>query len=105
MTNGGENKVNSPLVRGTAVQARDYFQNGEFPSSHHREDGVVFRSMGQGTPPRRRRQGGFAPFLGDAATPPRGDARRGIHSFQNETPNHISLSQPRWTRLSTTPQP
>src|SRR5262245_39250259 len=41
-------------------------------------------------------------FLGDAATPPRGDARRGIRSFQNETPNHISLSRPRSTRLSTT---
>src|SRR5262249_14405121 len=41
-------------------------------------------------------------FLGDAATPPRGDARRGIRSFQNETQNHISLSRPRSTRLSTT---
>ena len=39
-------------------------------------------------------------FLGDAATPPRGDARRGIRSFQYETPN-LSLSRPRWTRLST----
>src|SRR5215831_16440697 len=41
-------------------------------------------------------------FLADAATPPRGDARRGIRCFQNETPNHISLSRPRLTRLSTT---
>src|SRR5262245_25420016 len=41
-------------------------------------------------------------FLGDAATPPRGDARRGIRPFQNMTPNHIPLSRPRWARLSTT---
>src|SRR5262247_4735980 len=32
-------------------------------------------------------------FLGDAATPPRGDARRGIRSFRNETPQlHIAVS-------------
>src|SRR5499427_4159737 len=31
-------------------------------------------------------------FLGDAATPPRGDARRGIRSFQNDT------SKPPWTK-------
>src|SRR5262245_16584116 len=32
-------------------------------------------------------------FLGDAATPPRGDARRGIRSFQKETPQlHIAVS-------------
>src|SRR5262249_16888342 len=41
-------------------------------------------------------------FLVDAATPPRGDARRGIRSFQNKTSNHISLSRPRLTRLSAT---
>src|SRR5262245_55380528 len=41
-------------------------------------------------------------FLGDAATPPRGDARRGIRSFKMRPPNHILLSRPRWTRLSTT---
>src|SRR5262249_59317257 len=29
-------------------------------------------------------------------------ARRRIGSFQNEPPNHISLSRPRWTRVSTT---
>src|SRR5262245_45545286 len=28
-----------PLLEGTAVQAADYFQNGKFPSSHHREEG------------------------------------------------------------------
>src|SRR5215510_6381156 len=66
------------------------------------EDGVVFRSMGQGTPPGGVHKEASHHFLGDAATPPRGDARRGIRSFQNETPNHIVLSRPLWTRLSTT---
>src|SRR5262245_37277082 len=28
-----------PSFEDTAVQTRDYFQNGEFPSSHHREEG------------------------------------------------------------------
>src|SRR5262249_40439057 len=54
-------------------------------SIRFREGGVVFRSMGQGTPPQRHRPGGFAPFFCDAAPPPRGDARRGIRSFQNDT--------------------
>src|SRR5215471_1105600 len=32
-------------------------------------------------------------FLGDAATPPRGNARRGIRSFQNDTSHaHIAVS-------------
>src|SRR5262249_49950171 len=82
---------------GVAERSRKYCAASAF-----REDGVVFRSMEQGTPPRGVHKEASRHFLGDAATPPRGDARRGIRSFQNETPNHISLSRPRWTRVSTT---
>src|SRR5262245_11731718 len=32
-------RAQRPLLEGTAVQTMDYFQNGEFPSSHHREEG------------------------------------------------------------------
>jgi len=59
-------------------------------SIRFREDGVVFRSMGRGTPPRRRQYGASRHFLDDAATPPHGDntvigCEEGIRSFQNDT--------------------
>src|SRR5262249_4481076 len=40
-------------------------------------------------------------FLGDAATPPRGDARRGIRFFQNDTSNPHMFSWPLRTRVRT----
>src|SRR5262245_8043580 len=82
----------------------DYFQNGEFPSSHHREeggaersrkycaasafceDGVVFRSMDKEHHPAGVHKEASRHFLGDAATPPRGDARRGIRFFKMRPP-------------------
>src|SRR5262245_36756285 len=101
-------------------QGRDVFQNGEIPSSDHGEEGWPSDQENIAQHPLFARTGWCSDrwdkehhpvgvhkeasrhFLGDAATPPRGDARRGIHSFQYETPNHISLSRPRWTSLSTT---
>src|SRR5262245_9151041 len=35
-----------PLLGGIAVQISRHLQEGEFPSSHHCEDGVVSRSLG-----------------------------------------------------------
>src|SRR5262249_2248674 len=65
--------------------------------------GVVFLVPSIGTPPRPREKRMLRNiFLIGRPPPPRGDARRGIRSFQNEPPNHISLSRPRWTRVSTT---
>src|SRR5262245_23288368 len=79
------------------------FQNGEFPSSHHREEGWPSDQENIAQHPLFARTGWCSDrwdkehhpggvhkeashhFLGDAATPPRGDARRGIRSFQNET--------------------
>src|SRR5215510_7718640 len=95
------------------------FQNGEFPSSHCEEgwpsdqeniaQHPLFARTGWCSDrwDKEHHPGGVHKeasrhFLGDAASPPRGDARRGIRSFQYETPNHISLSRPRWTRISTT---
>src|SRR5262245_25081817 len=104
-------RAQRPLLRGTAVQAADYFQNGEFPSSHHREEGWPSDQENIAQHPLFARTGWCSDrwdkehhpggvhkeasrlFLGDAATPPRGDARRGIRSFQNETPQpHIAVS-------------
>src|SRR5262245_41675614 len=108
-----------PILEGTAVQVGAIFRKANSERSRKcragsafrrdaqtrqraasRKDGVVFRSMGQGTPPRRRRIWRLRTiFLGDAATPPRPDARRGFALFKMTPLNHISLSRPLWTRL------
>src|SRR5262245_2805825 len=92
-----------PSSRGAAVQVRRHFQQGEFPSSHHREEGWPSDQENIAQHPLFARTGWCSDrtdkehhpdgvdkeasrhFLGDAATPPRGDARRGIRFFQNDT--------------------
>src|SRR5262245_57057159 len=92
-----------PSSRGAAVQVRRHFQQGEFPSSHHREEGwpsdqeniaqhPLFARTGwcSDRTDKEHHPGGVDTeasrhFLGDTATPPRGDARRGIRFFQNDT--------------------
>jgi len=46
---------------------------------------VVFRSTGKEHHPGGVDKEASHHFLGDAVTPPRGDARRGIRSFENDT--------------------
>jgi hypothetical protein len=46
---------------------------------------VVFRSNDKEHHPGGVHKEASRHFLGDAATPPRGDARRGIRFFQNDT--------------------
>src|SRR5262249_2773270 len=95
----GGNAARPPVLEGTTVQVSRHFQQGEFPSSHHREEGVAERSRKYRAASafartgwcsdrwdKEHHPGGFNKeasrhFLGDAATPPRGDARRGIRSF------------------------
>src|SRR5262245_56455192 len=78
-----------------------YFEKSEFPSSHHREEGWRRHQENGAKPPYGRRRGGVpcpidrntTPssrkadaaqyFLERSATPPRGDARRGIIHFEN----------------------
>src|SRR5262249_22699156 len=92
-----------PSSRGAAVQVRRHFQQGEFPSSHHREEGWPSDQENTAQHPLFARTGWCSDrtdkehhpdgvdkeasrhFLGDAATPPRGDARRGIRFFRNDT--------------------
>ena len=111
----------SPSCGGTAVQARGYFQTGEFPSSHHREEGwpsdqEILRSI------RFSRGRGGVPIDGTRNTTPAASIRRLRAIFLMTPPpllavmrggefalfkmrplNHILLSQPRWARLSTNP--
>src|SRR5262245_59078310 len=87
--------------RDSDMWLRSHFEKSEFPSSHHREEGRR-RHQGNGAkPPYGRRRGGVpcpidrntTPssrkadaaqyFLDRSATPPRGDARRGIRHFEN----------------------
>src|SRR5215470_6479017 len=106
-------------MEGTAVQVRRHFQQGEFPSSHHREEGwpsdqeniaqhPLFARTGwcSDRTDKEHHPGGVDKeashhFLGDAATPPRGDARRGIRFFKMTPLNHILFSWPLWTRVRT----
>src|SRR5262249_26320900 len=78
-----------------------------FPSSHHREEGWRRHQENGAKPSYRRRRGGVpCPFdrnttlssqkadaaqyfLDRSATPPRGDARRGIRFFKMTPLNHI----------------
>src|SRR5262245_62481935 len=78
-----------------------HFEKSEFPSSHHREEGWRRHQEKGAKPPYGRRRGGVpcpsdrntTPssrkadaaqyFLDRSATPPRGDARRGIRHFEN----------------------
>src|SRR5262245_25420017 len=92
----------APSVAETAVCGwGSYFEKGEFPSSHHREEGWRRHQENGAKPPYGRRRGGVpcpidrktTPFsrkadaaqyfLDRSATPPRGDARRGIRHFEN----------------------
>src|SRR5262245_15448560 len=103
--------IETHLLLGTAVQTMDYFQNGEFPSSHHREEGWPSDQENIAQHPLFARTGWCSDrwdkehhpggvhkeasrhFLVTPLPPPRGDARRGIRSFQNETPQpHIAVS-------------
>src|SRR5262245_52080325 len=108
-----------PSSRGAAVQVRRHFQQGEFPSSHHREEGwpsdqeniaqhPLFARTGwcSDRTNKEHHPGGVDKeasrhFLGDAATPPRGDARRGIRFFQNDTSKPHMFSWPLRTRVRT----
>src|SRR5262245_4381464 len=108
-----------PSSRGAAVQVRRHFQQGEFPSSHHREEGWPSDQENTAQHPLFARTGWCSDrtdkehhpggvdkeasrhFLGDAATPPRGDARRGIRVFQNDTSKPHMFSWPLWTRVRT----
>ena len=56
----------------------------------------MFRSNGQGHHPGGVDKEASRHFLGDAATPPRGDARRGIRFFQNDTSKPHMFSWPLW---------
>src|SRR5262245_26462246 len=94
--------IYSPPSQGTAVQVRRHFQQGEFPSSHHREEGWPSDQENTAQHPLFARtgwcsdrtdkehhpggvdKGASRHFLGDTATPPRGDAR-GNSLFQNDT--------------------
>src|SRR5262245_1312342 len=107
--------IYSPPSQGTAVQVRRHFQQGEFPSSHHREEGWPSDQENTAQHPLLARtgwcsdrtdkehhpggvdKGASRHFLGDTATPPRGDARRGIRFFQNDT--SCSKGGPRLNRL------
>src|SRR5262244_4432536 len=107
------------LVQSTAVQVRRHFHQGEFPSSHHREEGWPSDQENTAQHPLFARTGWCSDrtdkehhpggvdkeasrhFLGDAATPPRGDARRGIRVFQNDTSKPHMFSWPLWTRVRT----
>src|SRR5262245_56975915 len=107
------------LIRGTVVQVRRHFQQGEFPSSHHREEGwpsdqentaqhPLFARTGwcSDRPDKEHHPGGVDKeasrhFLGDTAPPPRGDARRGIRFFQHDTSEPHIFSWPLWTRVRT----
>src|SRR5262249_57489428 len=78
-----------------------HLEKSEFPSSHHREEGWRRHQENEAKPPyRSRRRGVPCPidrnttpssrkadaaryFLDRSATPPRGDARRGIPHFKN----------------------
>src|SRR5215470_6101589 len=94
-------------MEGTAVQVRRHFQQGEFPSPHHREEGwpsdqeniaqhPLFARTGwcSDRTDKEHHPGGVDQeasrhFLGDAAIPPRGDASRGIRFFKMTPLNHI----------------
>ena len=83
--------------RDSNVVERCHFEKSEFPSSHHREEGwrsdqeniaqhPLSRGRGSDRWDKEHHPGGVDKeasrhFLGDAATPPRGDARRGIRFF------------------------
>src|SRR5690349_304795 len=100
-------------------QIRRHFQQGEFPSSHHREEGWPSDQENTAQHPLFARTGWCSDrtdkehhpggvdkeaarhFLGDAATAPRGDARRGIRFFQNDTSKPHMFSWPLWTRVRT----
>src|SRR5262244_2768082 len=100
------------LVQSTAVQVRRHFHQGEFPSSHHREEGWPSDQENTAQHPLFARTGWCSDrtdkehhpggvnkeasrhFLGNAATPPRGNARRGIRFFQNETSKPHMFSWP-----------
>ena len=84
-------------VSGGPVQVRRHFQNGEFPSLHHGEEGPSDQenivqhplSRGRGGVPMDKEhhpagvdKEASRHFLSDAATPPRRDARRGIRHFK-----------------------
>ena len=107
------------LLKGTTVQAMRHFQQGKFPSSHHREEGWPSDQENTAQHPLFARTGWCSyrtdkehhpdgvdkeasrHFLGDAATPPRGDARRGIRFFQNDTSKPHMFSWPLWTGVRT----
>ena len=63
----------------------DLLKAGEFPSSHHREEGWRSDRWDKEHHPGCVDKDASRHFLEDAATPPRGDARRGIALFQNAT--------------------
>src|SRR5215470_12111394 len=108
----GRSAAGWPLLRGTAVQVTHDFQECEFPSAHYREEGWPSDQENIAQHPLSRGRGGVpidgtrntTPtasikklriiFFRDAATPPRGDARRGIRPFQNDTsqPHIVVLS-------------
>src|SRR5262245_9075415 len=108
-----------PSSRGAAVQVRRHFQQGEFPSSHHREEGWPSDQENTAQHPLFARTGWCSDrtdkehhpggvdkeasrhFLGDAATPSRGDARRGNRFFQNDTSKPHMFCWPLWTRVRT----
>src|SRR5262245_63983320 len=66
---------------GVAERSRKYCAASAFC-----EDGVVFRSMDKEHHPAGVHKEASRHFLGDAATPPRGDARRGIRFFKMRPP-------------------
>src|SRR5438445_7677365 len=63
-------------------------------SSADREAGVVFRWMQRKTTPAASASVAARYFLDDAATPPCGDARRGINALLDCIPFHSRLLYP-----------